>query len=304
MLATSREVLVPEVARLGAELERGTSSAPVAWRRLAAATCFSTRRVTHFGTVTPEVWLLAAVLEGHKDVVHGGARNILGPGDLLVVGPGISYQSTTVPERRSGRYRVLVVEVRPEVGAALGRSHPEVCLKDGLGAFDGRGPHVLAADVPTLQALVHFGRTLLAQGAHETVLRHRLQDLLLCLSLQHARGRTAGPLRPPPAADLVLAARSLIRADPAAPWPAPLMARRLGVSPATLRRRLARAGVSLRTLRGEERMALAAMLLAEPGARVGEVAARCGYGSPSKFALQYRRWFGRAPARQRAAPAA
>jgi AraC-like DNA-binding protein len=297
-----REALVAEVARLGAELERGTPVAAVGLRQLAAATCFSTRRVTRFGEVTPDVGLLAAVLEGHKDVVHGQRRQILGPGDVLVVGPGVCYRSTTVPDRRSGRYRVLVVELGPEIGAALARSHREVCLPDGLGAFDGRAPHVLAADLASLQALVHYGATLLAPVAHDTVLRHRLQDLLLCLSLQQAAARApSNPVRPPPPGDLVLAARALIRSDPAAAWPAPLVARRLGVSPATLRRRLASAGVSLRGLRGEERMALAAVLLAEPGARVGDVAAQCGYQSPSKFARQYRHWFGRAPARQRVA---
>jgi AraC-like DNA-binding protein len=304
-VSVTRDQLVAELARLGAELERGTPVAAVGLRQLAAATCFSTRRVTRFGDITPDVWLLAAVLEGHKDVVQGPRRQILGPGDVLVVGPGVGYRSTTVPDRRSGRYRVLVVQVAPELGAALARSHRELCLPDGLGAFDRRAPHVLAADVVGLQALVHYGATLLAPGTHDTVLRHRLSDLLLCLSLQQAAARApSSPLRPPLPGDLVLAARALIRSDPAEPWPAPLVARRLGVSPATLRRRLASAGVSLRSLRGEERMALAAVLLAEPGARVGDVAARCGYQSPSKFARQYRQWFGRAPARRRVADAA
>ena len=53
--------------------------------------------------------------------------------------------------------------------------------------------------------------------------------------------------------------------------------------------------VSLRTLRTDERMTLAAALLTAPGARVTDVALRCGYQSPSKFTAQYRRWFGTTP---------
>lgn len=306
-MTAARDLLLAEIARLGGDLERGTRLAAIGARQLTAATCFSTRRVTRFGTVTPDRPLLAAVLEGNKDVVHAGKRQILGPGDVLIVAAGVAYQSTTVPARRSGNYRVLVVEVRPEFAVGFRRAHPELSRADGVGAFDASGPHVIAPDVPALQALLHFGRTLLEEGAHEVVLRHRLQDLLLCLSIQRARAPAPDvgrAVRAPPVTDLLFGSRALVRSDPAAAWPAPLVARRLGVSPATLRRRLARSGVSLRTLRLEERMALAAVLLAEPEARVGEVAARCGYGSPSKFARQYRQWFGRAPARSRGVQAA
>jgi AraC-like DNA-binding protein len=303
----ARDLLVAEIARLGGELERGAraDAGAAGHRRLAAASCFSTRRVTRFAQVVPRVALLAAVLEGHKQVVHRGRARLLGAGDVLVVAAGVGYESTTVPDRRSGRYRVLVLEAGLEVSAALARWHPELCRPGGPGAFDAGGPHVVAAGVPTLQALLHVGRTLLGAGAHDVVLRHRMQDLLLCLSIQHAAGPGPRPaqVRPPPLTDLVLGVRALIRDDPAAAWPAALVARRLAVSPATLRRRLAAAGLSLRRLRVEERMALAAVLLSAPGARVVDVAARCGYGSPSKFARQYRQWFGRPPARIRAVQA-
>jgi AraC-like DNA-binding protein len=135
---------------------------------------------------------------------------------------------------------------------------------------------------------------------NDAILRHRLEDLLLSLSVQHVSARRrhttgAADVRPIAGGDLVLATRLLIRSHPEAIWPAGEVSRRLAVSGATLRRRLAAAGFTLRTIRTDERMALAAALLTAPGARVSDVALRCGYQSPSKFAAQFRRWFGVAP---------
>jgi AraC-like DNA-binding protein len=287
--------LVADLTRLGRALERGTKEARIGIRQLATAAAFSTRKSILWGTITLDRPLVAVVLEGHKEVVHAGASRLLHPADLLVVAGGVTYDATTVPDRRTGRYNVLVFSIGPEVGAALARAHPALCASPALGAFDAARPHVLPADPLALQAVLHVARTLAGGDAPEALLHHRLQDLLLTLSLRHA---AAAPT--PAASDLVLAVRHLVRADPSAALEAETVSRRLGVSPATLRRRLAAAGVSLRSLRAEERMALAAVLLAQPDARVGDVALRCGYESPSKFARQYRTWFGRAPGRERA----
>lgn len=297
--------LLADLDLLGDDLERGaraTDTPSVAIRWLAEATIFSVRRATLYRSIVAPCHFIAAVLEGKKGVIHSGGHQVLGKGDLLIVPNGATYDATATPDRRTGRYRALVLQLQPEAGASLARREPALCVSPALGAFDPSRIHVVSADAVALQALLHFARTLLVSDAGETILRHRVEDLLLSLSLQHVREQgggttsaSAGDVRAIARADLVLAARLLFRTDPEAEWPAPLVARRLAVSGATLRRRLAAAGFTLRTIRTDERMALASALLTAPGARVGDVALRCGYQSPSKFAAQYRRWFGVTP---------
>jgi AraC-like DNA-binding protein len=300
------ESLLAEFDALGDELERGaraTKTPTLSIRRLAHAVVFSVRRAEFYRRIVSPVSFVVAVLDGQKGVLHEGGHQVLGKGDLLVVPQGVPYDATASPDRRTGRYRALVLQLHPDAGASLARRDPALCVSPALGAFDPSRLHVLTADPVALQALLHFTRTLLISGVNEAILNHRLEDLLLSLSLQHVRERAAdqtrtgvdNDVRAIARGDLVLATRLLIRSDPEAVWPAHDVARRLAVSGATLRRRLAAAGFTLRTIRTDERMALAAALLTAPGARVGEVALRCGYQSPSKFTAQYRRWFGVAP---------
>lgn len=300
------ESLLAEFDALGDELERGaraTKTPTLSIRRLAHAVVFSVRRADFFRRIVSPVSFVVAVLEGQKGVLHDGGHQVLGKGDLLIVPQGVAYDATASPDRWTGRYRALVLQLHPEAGAGLARRDPALCVSPALGAFDPSRLHVLTADAVALQALLHFTRTLLIAGVNEAILNHRLEDLLLSLSLQHVRerrGRQAhaaadADVRAIARGDLVLATRLLIRSDPEAAWPADDVARRLAVSGATLRRRLAVAGFTLRTIRTDERMALGAALLTAPGVRVGDVALRCGYQSPSKFAAQFRRWFGVTP---------
>lgn len=294
--------LLAQLDMLGDELERGARTTRVptlSIRRLAHAVMFSVRRAELFRSIVPPVSFVVAVLEGRKGVLHRHGHQVLGKGDLLIVPRGVAYDATASPDRRTGRYRALVLQLHPEAGASLARRDPALCVSAALGAFDPARLHVLTADAVALQALLHFTRTLLVPGVDDAILRHRLEDLLLSLSVQHVserqRHRTAADVRAIVRGDLVLATRLLIRSDPEAVWPAGEVSQRLAVSGATLRRRLAAAGFTLRTIRTDERMALAAALLTAPGARVGDVALRCGYQSPSKFAAQFRRAFGVAP---------
>jgi AraC-like DNA-binding protein len=211
----------------------------------------------------------------------------------------VTYDATATPDRRSRRYRALMLQLNPEAGASLVRRNPALCVSPVLGAFDPTRVHVLSADAVALQALLHFTRTLLVPDVNDVILELRMEGLLLSLSLQYVSERDGGDKAPAVRAiardDLVLATRLLVRSHPEATWPEEVVTRRLAVSGATLRRRLAAAGFSLRTIRTDERMALAAALLTAPGVRVADVALRCGYQSPSKFAAQYRRWFGVTP---------
>ncbi len=78
-------------------------------------------------------------------------------------------------------------------------------------------------------------------------------------------------------------------------WDSATIARALAMSEATLRRRLAAEGVTLRELVADVRMASALVLLQATSRPVAEIAAKVGYESPSRFAVRFRDRFGFAP---------
>ncbi|WP_422367476.1 AraC family transcriptional regulator [Pelagibius sp.] len=69
----------------------------------------------------------------------------------------------------------------------------------------------------------------------------------------------------------------------------------------TLQRRLVAEGTSLRKLLQEVRYDRAARLLAQPGARVGQVAQALGYADPTAFWRAWRDWTGESPSVRRVA---
>ncbi|HEX7303094.1 AraC family transcriptional regulator [Lentzea sp.] len=73
----------------------------------------------------------------------------------------------------------------------------------------------------------------------------------------------------------------------------PVVARALGLSPRTLRRRLTEAGTSYQALLDEVRAERAAVLLS--GASVEQVAAQLGFAEAASFIHAFRRWYGTTP---------
>lgn len=282
-----------DLSLLSEQLAPSDSPEPIVSRRLSSAVGFSARRVVYLNSFEVERPLIVAVLAGRKDLVHNEQRFTAQRGDILILPAKLPLETTSTPLPGEPRFRSFIVELDPDVSAALYARYPKLCVSPQLGAFSTKQPHVLHASTEALQAVLHFARTLLVEQASAELVHHRMEDLLLALSLQHTREHA--PNANGGAGDLVLAVRQLIRKQPDAELGTDELSRLLAVSPATLRRRLAEAGVSLRTLRAEERMALANALLAKPGAQVAEVALRCGYRSPSKFARQFKRWSGVPP---------
>jgi AraC-like DNA-binding protein len=77
-------------------------------------------------------------------------------------------------------------------------------------------------------------------------------------------------------------------------------ARHLGVSRATLARRLAREGTSFQALKDDVRRDHAIALLAGTSLPLGEIAERLGYSAQSAFQRAFRDWTGVSPGRMRA----
>lgn len=89
--------------------------------------------------------------------------------------------------------------------------------------------------------------------------------------------------------------RAMLSARLDGPWDSGTIAGSLAMSEATLRRRLAAEGVTLRQLIADVRMASALVLLQATSRPVSEIASSVGYESPSRFAVRFRDRFGFAP---------
>ncbi|WP_329252097.1 AraC family transcriptional regulator [Actinoallomurus sp. NBC_01490] len=98
------------------------------------------------------------------------------------------------------------------------------------------------------------------------------------------------------------AALEALHADPARPWRLQDLAATAGLSRATLARRFTSlTGQSPMAYVAWWRMAVAARLLRDSDLSLPEIARRVGYGSPYAFAHAFKRHFGVAPGRYRAA---
>ena len=107
--------------------------------------------------------------------------------------------------------------------------------------------------------------------------------------------------RRPPEADLVAGAeRWVLENLHTGGLGVPALARDLGVSVRTLRRRLAEHGLTPARLVERLRRELAERYLAEGGFPVGRIAYLLGYGDPATFTRAFRRWTGTTPTRWRA----
>jgi AraC-like DNA-binding protein len=89
--------------------------------------------------------------------------------------------------------------------------------------------------------------------------------------------------------------RALIAGRLDCAWTADRVARELAQSEATLRRRLAAEGTSLKELLVDARMAMALTLLQATTQPVSAIALAVGYECPSRFAVRFRQRFGFAP---------
>ena len=95
--------------------------------------------------------------------------------------------------------------------------------------------------------------------------------------------------------------RARLRATPPEAWPdLPALARELGLSPATLRRRLRAEGQGFAAIRAELRHAAACRLLRETDDSIARIALRLGYAEPGAFHRAFLKRAGVTPARLRA----
>lgn len=231
------------------------------------------------GLVTPRPSLVV-ILEGAKDLMIMGRQMRFAAGSAIALPAGCRCDVVNDPDPATGVYRALFLDFSEDLVLSVHRAHPE-----------WRPPAVAVhrrLDVPLdpllAAVLCHAAEGIAAEDTPPLVTEHRIMEVLLLLGM-----RGVLPLRPhAAAASLTEAVRALVRWQPERPWTADLLATKLGTSNASLRRKLAQEGHSLRALIRDERMAVAAVLLETDKLSVREAALATGYLSPRRFSGRYR----------------
>lgn len=233
--------------------------------------------------------VLGIVLSGAKEIWRGLTPDRLEAGTLFALPGQVPLEIVNEPDARRGLYQSLIFEVSPDlVPPELFPPGPSPRLSPAAGCAIALRPGLI-------EALAHAASAIAAGPAAAAVRQARIAEVLALV----ADAPAAAVLF-----ELPLGARiaQMVRAHPDRPWTGAQMARALGLSGATLRRRLAAEGMGFAAIVRRERMQLAAQMLAR-GLPSGLVAATVGYASRTHFARAYRAETGRNPRRDQPPPA-
>lgn len=243
--------------------------------------CITARREHGASSVEIPRPQFAILLQGRKHVRTAQQVLEFGPGDLFLITRRCRIDVVNVPDPDSGLYLSAIVPLCDEVLSAT-RSLWSGPLPD---AGDPLARLSLAAHGTELlqwrQALEHGDYTS-ARLALATM------TVAFCAS-----GHSSLLVAPEPG--LGERIRDLVAAQPGRSWQSRDFEQHLGISGATLRRRLASERLGLRELIGDARLAQAMQLLYTTRLPLKTVAARVGYRSLSSFSRRFCERYGMDP---------
>lgn len=249
-------------------------------------TAFVTRTREAVGELTMPSPALVVVIEGTKEILWGAERRVYHAGEAIALSAGAEVDVVNAPDEATGVYRALCVTFPRELVIEAARLWP------GLTRARPDPGAAVALDGAMCSAIVHAAEALAGQaGTSRRVVAHRTLEILLVLA-----ERGVLPIAPKYVERSVAdAVRLMIRHRLDAAWTPALVAGRLSMSEATLRRRLKGEGETLRGLLLSERMNAARVILAERDADVADAIAATGYTSRSHFARHFQEAFGVLP---------
>jgi AraC-like DNA-binding protein len=224
--------------------------------------------------------VLIVIQRGQKVLAKDGVETRLNPGDAVAIAGGTVYDVINRPDP-DGIYEAHWLAMAPDLIDRFAAASTSSVITGHLAlrklpadfrdAFDRAAAGIAATDLPDLVAA------------------QRVQEMLAWID--HGGAHLANLNAPNTTHRL----RALLAGAPAKDWTAPEIARALGMSEATLRRRLADEKTSLTAELTDLRMSLALTLLQVTDKAVGEIAHDVGYESPSRFATRFRARFGISP---------
>ncbi|MFT4256489.1 MAG: helix-turn-helix domain-containing protein [Pseudoxanthomonas sp.] len=268
---SSRQALLAELAALAA------------CPRAEGYACVAARREHGVRSVNVERPTLAIVLQGRKRVRSASQALEFAPGDVFLMLRRCRLDAINIPDAASGLYLTLTIPLCEQVIEAARLLWTEAAPGDGedIARLDSAD---LADPLLRWTAALRAGRYAEARTA--------LAMLVIDLC---RRGHTALLLPPPPS--LAGQLHELVLAQPAREWKSHHFEQALGLSGATLRRRLAAENTHLREIVATARLACAIELLYTTRWPVKTIAARVGYRSVSSFTRRFVARYGLEPGR-------
>lgn len=265
--------------------------------------------LTVVAAVRGRAWLVPD--EGEPIALHAGDVGLVrGPGHYSVADPPDTAPQVVVhPGQRCATPDGRDAQPSMHLGTRTWGNDPagSTLLVTGTYQFHGEITRRLLdalhpivavrADDGTLPLVALLDAEVARDDPGQEAVLDRLLDLLLIAVLRTWFGRPDAPPWYLAQSDPVVGpALRRLYDDPAHGWTVASLARAVGVSRAALARRFtALVGETPMRFLAEWRLALAADLLREPGATVGGVARRVGYGSPYAFSSAFKRVRGVSP---------
>ncbi len=231
---------------------------------------------------------LLTVRAGVKNLRCGKRELVVQTGEMIALAGGFSVDVTNTPPP-DGPFLGQSLSIDPALcaeGALLGpRLSPIAEVR-----LIGRPPEFLSAAFA--RALTACDQTI---GPPLMLARHQVKEVLLALAECGLRFDHAA------ANKVSTRVRQLVGSEVTRRWRAGAVARQLGMSEATLRRRLESEATTFRRVLQEVRMGRALVLLQSSELSVVQVAYEVGYDSVSQFSARFRRHFGQSPRQLRGA---
>lgn len=227
------------------------------------------------------------VLQGRKTLFRDADSLTIEAGRMFVLPGQMEVGIENEPDPRSGRYLALCLGLPQDMltRAVLAAGNPETALAASLAAYR------VDTDAALILAVEHVLDMAAACPDNERLLALCLEAVVVLVG-----GRTrAMPLLWSATATWQARVAGLIGQDPARDWTAGEVAARLAVGERSLRRCLSAENSGLRQIVRDVRLTAALTLLQSGRVSVGEAAAKCGYDSPSRFAVRFRERFGASP---------
>lgn len=235
----------------------------------------------NFTSLNTQLPMIIIVRRGRKVIQSASYRFELEAGEAIAIAQGQVFDFENIPAP-DGDYEARWLTIDPEAVAAFGQSD---------GARPVTPARLLGRMSPGLSDAFESAVLALQDDGDlpDAVVRHRVTELLAwlgafgaCFSLQLPDSYAAR-------------IRRLTAGSPGGDWSSAWVSSQLGVSEATLRRRLHEEGLSLRELLTDVRMTHAMQLLQSSNMPVSLIAASAGFESQSRFAIRFRSRFGFPP---------
>ncbi|WP_246748734.1 helix-turn-helix transcriptional regulator [Rhizobium setariae] len=235
----------------------------------------------NFTSLTTIVPMIIVVRRGRKVIQSPGHEFVMESGEAIAIAQGQVFDFENIPAD-DGDYEARWLTIEPSVIEAFGDPGDTLPVMHArqLGTM---GEGLTHAFEQAVEALLDDG------SLPDVVIRHRVMELLAWLSSEGLRFSLHQPT------SFTARIRRLVGHRPEHPWSSGEISRALGVSDATLRRRLHDESSNLRGVLTDIRMTHAMSLLQSSEMPVSLIAASAGFESQSRFAIRFRHRFGFSP---------